>query len=61
MLTPSDLGDRSGTGANPFAIIEQRPDEATAIISWFSMRSRSAFSLSYPSRVIGDRSLDMTT
>ena len=33
MLTPSDLGDRSGTGANPFAIIEQRPDEATAIIS----------------------------
>src|SRR5438105_14980549 len=33
---------------------------ATAIISWFSMRSRSALSLSYPSLVIGERSLDMT-
>jgi anti-sigma B factor antagonist len=33
MLSPSELGDRSGPGANAFAIIEQRPDERTAVIS----------------------------
>jgi len=33
MLSPSELGDRSGPGSNAFAIIEQRPDERTAIIS----------------------------
>jgi anti-sigma B factor antagonist len=33
MLSPSELGDRSGPGANAFAIVEQRPDERTAVIS----------------------------
>ena len=33
MLSPSELGDRSGQGANAFAIVEQRPDERTAVIS----------------------------
>ena len=33
MLSPSELGDRSGPGANAFAIFEQRPDERTAVIS----------------------------
>src|SRR6266480_6048675 len=33
MLSPSELGDRSGPGSNAFAIIEQRPDERTAVIS----------------------------
>ena len=33
MLSPSDLGDRSGQGAGTFAIIERRPDERTALIS----------------------------
>jgi anti-sigma B factor antagonist len=33
MLSPSELGDRSGPGANAFAIVEQRPDGRTAVIS----------------------------
>ena len=33
MLSPSDLGDRSGQGANAFAIVEQRPVQATAVIA----------------------------
>ncbi len=33
MLSPSELGDRSGPGANAFAIVEQRPDERTTVIS----------------------------
>jgi anti-sigma B factor antagonist len=33
MLSPSELGDRSGPGANAFAIVEQRPDERTVVIS----------------------------
>ena len=33
MLSPSELGARSGPGANAFAIVEQRPDERTAVIS----------------------------
>lgn len=33
MLSPSDLGDRSGQGAGAFAIIERRPDQRTALIS----------------------------
>src|SRR2546430_15367441 len=33
MLRPSKLGARAGRGANAFAIVEQRPDERTAVIS----------------------------
>jgi anti-sigma B factor antagonist len=33
VLSPSDLGDRSGQGAGAFAIVERRPDERTVVIS----------------------------
>jgi anti-sigma B factor antagonist len=33
MLSPSELGDRSESGANAFAIIEQRPDDRTVVIA----------------------------
>jgi anti-sigma B factor antagonist len=33
MLSPSEVGDRSGPGAGAFSIVEQRPDQATTVIA----------------------------
>ncbi|HEV7460582.1 MAG TPA: STAS domain-containing protein [Solirubrobacteraceae bacterium] len=33
MLSPSELGDRSESGADAFSIVEQRPDDRTVVIA----------------------------